>query len=77
MINQNPDYFEAIETQYLVQNEIEQDDKYYIHYGLCPQCKGLGEVIDTRGFGMEPCFNPDYLEQYVKGLIWNLKCLNH
>lgn len=61
MINQNPDYFEAIETQYLVQNEIEQDDKYYIHYGLCPQCKGLGEVIDTRGFGMEPCFNPDCL----------------
>ena len=61
MINQNPDYFEAMETQYLVQNEIEQDDKYYIHYGLCPQCKGLGEVIDTRGFGMEPCFNPDCL----------------
>ena len=54
MINQNPDYFEAMETQYLVQNEIEQDDKYYIHYGL-------GEVIDIRGFGMEPCFNPDYL----------------
>ena len=61
MINQNPDYFEAMETQYLVQNEIEQDDKYYIHYGLCFQCKGLGEVIDTRGFGMEPCFNPDCL----------------
>lgn len=61
MNNQNPDYFEAMETQYLVQNEIEQDDKYYIHYGLCPQCKGLGEVIDTRGFGMEPCFNPDCL----------------
>ena len=61
MINQNPDYFEAMETQYLVQNEIEQDDKYYIQYGLCPQCKGLGEVIDTRGFGMEPCFNPDCL----------------
>ena len=61
MINQNLDYFEAMETQYLVQNEIEQDDKYYIHYGLCPQCKGLGEVIDTRGFGMEPCFNPDCL----------------
>ena len=61
MINQNPDYFEAMETRYLVQNEIEQDDKYYIHYGLCPQCKGLGEVIDTRGFGMEPCFNPDCL----------------
>ena len=61
MINQNPDYFEAMETQYLVQNEIEQDDKYYIHYGLCPQCKGLGEVIGTRGFGMEPCFNPDCL----------------
>ncbi len=61
MINQNPDYFEAMETQYLVQNEIEQDDKYYIHYGLCPQCKGLGEVIDTRGFGMEPYFNPDCL----------------
>ncbi len=61
MINQNPDYFEAMETQYLVQNEIEQDDKYYIHYGLCPQCKGSGEVIDTRGFGMEPCFNPDCL----------------
>lgn len=61
MINQNPDDFEAMETQYLVQNEIEQDDKYYIHYGLCPQCKGLGEVIDTRGFGMEPCFNPDCL----------------
>jgi uncharacterized protein YlaN (UPF0358 family) len=61
LINQNPDYFEAMETQYLVQNEIEQDDKYYIHYGLCPQCKGLGEVIDTRGFGMEPCFNPDCL----------------
>ena len=61
MINQNPDYFEAMETQYLVQNEIEQDDKYYIHYGLCPQCKGLGDVIDTRGFGMEPCFNPDCL----------------
>ena len=61
MINQNPDYFEAMETQYLVQNEIEQDDEYYIHYGLCPQCKGLGEVIDTRGFGMEPCFNPDCL----------------
>ena len=60
-MNQNPDYFEAMETQYLVQNEIEQDDKYYIHYGLCPQCKGLGEVIDTRGFGMEPCFNPDCL----------------
>lgn len=61
MINQNPDYFEAIETQYLVQNEIEQDDKYYIHYGLCPQCKGSGEIIDTRGFRMEPCFNPDCL----------------
>ena len=61
MNNQNPDYFEAMGTQYLVQNEIEQDDKYYIHYGLCPQCKGLGEVIDTRGFGMEPCFNPDCL----------------
>ena len=61
MNNQDPDYFEAMETQYLVQNEIEQDDKYYIHYGLCPQCKGLGEVIDTRGFGMEPCFNPDCL----------------
>lgn len=61
MINQNPDYFEAMETQYLVQNEIEQDDKYYIHYGLCPQCKGSGEIIDTRGFGMEPCFNPDCL----------------
>ena len=61
MINQNPDYFEAMESQYLVQNEIEQDDKYYIHYGLCPQCKGLGEVIDTRGFGMKPCFNPDCL----------------
>ena len=61
MNNQNPDYFEAMRTQYLVQNEIEQDDKYYIHYGLCPQCKGLGEVIDTRGFGMEPCFNPDCL----------------
>lgn len=61
MINQNPDYFEAMETQYLVQNEIEQDDKYYIHYGLCPQCKGSGEVINTRGFGMEPCFNPDCL----------------
>ena len=61
MINQNPDDFEAMETQYLVQDEIEQDDKYYIHYGLCPQCKGLGEVIDTRGFGMEPCFNPDCL----------------
>lgn len=61
MNNQNPDYFEAMETQYLVQNEIEQDDKYYIHYGLCPQCKGSGEVINTRGFGMEPCFNPDCL----------------
>ena len=61
MISQNPDYFEAMESQYLVQNEIEQDDKYYIHYGLCPQCKGSGEVIDTRGFGMEPCFNPDCL----------------
>ena len=61
MSNQNPDYFEAMETQYLVQNEIEQDDKYYIQYGLCPQCKGLGEVIATRGFGMEPCFNPDCL----------------
>ena len=61
MINQNSDYFDAMETQYLVQNEIEQDDKYYIQYGLCPQCKGLGEVIDTRGFGMEPCFNPDCL----------------
>ncbi len=61
MINQNPDYFEAMETQYLVQNEIEQDDKYYLQYGLCPDCKGSGEVIDTRGFGMEPCFNPDCL----------------
>lgn len=61
MNNQNPDYFEAMETQYLVQNEIEQDDKYYLQYGLCPDCKGLGEVIDTRGFGMEPCFNPDCL----------------
>ena len=61
MNNQDPDYFEAMESQYLVQNEIEQDDKYYIQYGLCPQCKGLGEVIDTRGFGMEPCFNPDCL----------------
>ena len=56
MISQNPDYFEAMESQYLV-----QDDKYYLHYGLCPQCKGSGEVIDTRGFGMEPCFNPDCL----------------
>lgn len=61
MINQNPDYFEAMESQYLVQNEIEQDDKYYLQYGLCPDCKGSGEVIDTRGFGMEPCFNPDCL----------------
>ena len=61
MINQNPDYFEAMETQYLVQNEIEQDDKYYINYGLCAQCKGSGEIIDTRGFRMEPCFNPDCL----------------
>ena len=61
MISQNPDYFEAMESQYLVQNEIEQDDKYYIHYGLYPQRKGFGEVIDTRGFGMEPCFNPDCL----------------
>ena len=61
MINQNPDYFEAMETQYLVQNEIEQDNKYYLHYGLCPQCKGSGEVIDAGGFGMEPCFNPDCL----------------
>lgn len=61
MINQNPDYFEAMETQYLVQNEIEQDDKYYLQYGLCPDCKGSGEVIGTRGFGMEPCFNPDCL----------------
>ena len=61
MINQNPDYFEAMESQYLVQNEIEQDNKYYLHYGLCPQCKGSGEVIDAGGFGMEPCFNPDCL----------------
>ena len=61
MNNQNPDYFEAMESQYLVQNEIEQDNKYYLHYGLCPQCKGLGEVIDAGGFGMEPCFNPDCL----------------
>ena len=61
MISQNPDYFEAMESQYLVQNEIEQDNKYYLHYGLCPQCKGSGEVIDARGFGMEPCFNPDCL----------------
>lgn len=61
MISQNPDYFEAMESQYLVQNEIEQDDKYYLQYGLCPDCKGSGEVIDTRGFGMEPCFNPDCL----------------
>ena len=56
MISQNPDYFEAMESQYLV-----QDDKYYLHYGLCPQCKGSGEVIDAGGFGMEPCFNPDCL----------------
>ena len=56
MISQNPDYFEAMESQYLV-----QDDKYYLQCGLCPDCKGLGEVIDTRGFGMEPCFNPDCL----------------
>ena len=61
MISQNPDYFEAMESQYLVQNEIEQDNKYYLHYGLCPQCKGSGEVIDAGGFGMEPCFNPDCL----------------
>ena len=61
MINQNRDYFEAMESQYLVQNEIEQDNKYYLHYGLCPQCKGSGEVIDAGGFGMEPCFNPDCL----------------
>ncbi len=61
MNNQDPDYFEAMESQYLVQNEIEQDDKYYLQYGLCPDCKGSGEVIDTRGFGMEPCFNPDCL----------------
>jgi hypothetical protein len=61
LISQNPDYFEAMESQYLVQNEIEQDDKYYLHYGLCPHCKGSGEVIDTEGFGMEPCFNPDCL----------------
>ena len=61
MISQNPDYFEAMESQYLVQNEIEQDDKYYIHYNLYPHCKGSGEVIDTKGFGMEPCFNPDCL----------------
>ena len=27
---------------------------------------------------MNKNYNPDYLEQYVKkGLIWNLKCLNH
>lgn len=56
MNNQDPDYFEAMESQYLV-----QDDKYYLQYGLCPDCKGSGEVIDTRGFGMEPCFNPDCL----------------
>lgn len=56
MISQNPDYFEAMESQYLV-----QDDKYYLQCGLCPDCKGSGEVIDTRGFGMEPCFNPDCL----------------
>ena len=61
MISQNPDYFEAMESQYLVQNEIEQDNKYYLHYGLCPQCKGSGEVIDAGGFGMEPYFNPDCL----------------
>ena len=61
MISQNPDYFEAMESQYLVQNEIEQDNKYYLHYGLCPQCKGSGEVIDAGGFGMESCFNPDCL----------------
>ena len=61
MNNQDPDYFEAMESQYLVQNKIEQDDKYYLQYGLCPDCKGSGEVIDTRGFGMEPCFNPDCL----------------
>ena len=61
MNNQGPDYFEAMESQYLVQNEIEQDNKYYLHYGLCPQCKGSGEVIDAGGFGMEPCFNPDCL----------------
>ena len=45
-----------MESQYLV-----QDDKYYLQCGLCPDCKGSGEVIDTRGFGMEPCFNPDCL----------------
>lgn len=56
MNNQDPDYFEAMESQYLV-----QDDKYYLQYGLCPDCKGSGEVIDTRGFGMEPYFNPDCL----------------
>lgn len=56
MNNQDPDYFEAMESQYLV-----QDDKYYLQSGLCPDCKGSGEVIDTRGFGMEPCFNPDCL----------------
>ena len=67
MINQNSDYFEAMETQYLVQNENfelgeqEQDNDYYILQGICPHCKGSGEVIDTRGFGMEPCFNPDCL----------------
>jgi hypothetical protein len=54
--NQDPDYFEAMESQYLV-----QDDKYYLQCGLCPHCKGSGEVINTRGFGMEPCFNPDCL----------------
>lgn len=54
MNNQDPDYFEAMESQYLV-----QDDKYYLQSGHNPDCKGSGEVIDTRGFGMEPCFNPN------------------
>ena len=67
MNNQDPDYFEAMESQYLVQDENfelgeqEQDNDYYILQGICPQCRGWGEVIDAGGFGMEPCFNPDCL----------------
>ena len=56
-----PEEIKLTKTIHDILEQGKQDDKYYLQYGLCPDCKGSGEVIDTRGFGMEPCFNPDCL----------------
>lgn len=62
MINQNPDYFEAMESQYLVQNEIELEQKklYFIAQGLCPYCEGSGLEVSTNDSSTKPCSYYDY-----------------